>query len=147
MRVEWLGVRIKEIDMTLNKEKAANFFALCLIFFLGVVYMVNDLGSTKPKVNSAYTQEKKVFTLYVSAVCPHCANVEQFINTNKLSDKIVVKQKDVNVSIKNRNEIVKKAQECGFKVNENPIPIPFLWTGSTCITGDLDIIQFLIKQK
>lgn len=82
--------------------------------------------------------------LFYGDSCSHCANVDKFINDNKIEGKISFERKEVFNNQKNAQELAAKAKSCGLPTDN--VGVPFLWTGSQCIIGDTDIINFF-KEK
>ena len=84
--------------------------------------------------------------LFYGNGCPHCAKVEEYIEANKVEDKIQFSTKEV-FSFwhkKNAQLLMEKAASCGLSTDG--IGVPFLWDGSRCLVGDQDIINFF-KEK
>lgn len=90
------------------------------------------------KQTAVTTDDKTIF--YYGDGCPHCLNVEKFFAENKITDKIKFEQKEVFKDQTNATEMTNYAKNCGLDVNN--IGVPFLWTGSSCISGDVPIIQY-----
>lgn len=84
-------------------------------------------------------QESGGTILYYGDGCPHCAVVEEFIETNH----ITLEQKEVYNNRANARELGERAQACGLPTDN--IGVPFLWHDGECLVGDQDIIQFLQK--
>jgi glutaredoxin len=77
--------------------------------------------------------------------CPHCANVEKFLEENKTVEENVKFDKlEVWGNEKNKELLAEKAKKCGLKLDS--IGVPLFWDGSKCIEGDVDIIN-LLKEK
>ncbi|TSC96404.1 MAG: Uncharacterized protein Athens071426_183 [Parcubacteria group bacterium Athens0714_26] len=87
---------------------------------------------------------KEGIILYYGAECPHCVKVEDFIKANKIAEKVSFVEKEVSYNQINAADLGKKAASCGLATNS--IGVPFLWDGSRCITGDIDVINFF-RQK
>lgn len=79
--------------------------------------------------------------IFYSETCPHCENLEKFLEENKIAEKVAYIQKRVDNSQANVTELVAKAKSCGI---QNGVGIPFLWDAenSKCIIGDVDAINF-----
>ncbi len=78
--------------------------------------------------------------LYWGIGCPHCIKVEEYLQANKVDEKIQITRKEVYQNQKNAYEMSKRAGECGLPTGT--VAVPFLWTGKTCLIGDIDIIKF-----
>ncbi len=93
------------------------------------------------RLNKAEVKNKSGMVLFYSTTCPHCKNVEKFINDNNIKEKIALEEREVGSSEDNSFLMQKKAKECGIK--ENNLGVPFLWNGEMCIVGDIPIIDYL----
>lgn len=78
--------------------------------------------------------------LYFGNTCPHCKIVEQFINENKIKEKVVFEEKEVYDNQANAKELTTVAKICGL--NTDAIGVPFIWDGKTCIQGQDEAINF-----
>jgi glutaredoxin len=120
-------------------NKKIVLISVLLIFLIGLSsYALAEHGRPAPV---APLEGESALTLYVGRGCPHCANVESYIATNDIEKKISIAQKEVYYDRKNAAELATRAERCGMPTDS--IGVPFLWTGSTCIVGDQDIIGFL----
>lgn len=82
--------------------------------------------------------------LYWGQGCPHCEKVEEFLLKNKVDEKFSITRKEVYYQKGNAREMQKYAKQCGLKTDS--ISIPLLWTGETCLVGDVDIIKFFTEK-
>jgi hypothetical protein len=83
--------------------------------------------------------------LFYGDGCSHCANVDKFILDNKVEDKVKFTKLEVFNNKQNANILVEKANACGLPTDK--IGVPFLWDGTRCISGDVDIIKFFENAK
>jgi len=73
--------------------------------------------------------------------CPHCANVDKFLETWDKKDQVKIEKKEVYNDKGNAQYLAQRAAYC--KMNSNSIAVPFLFTpDGKCITGDEPIITF-----
>lgn len=87
--------------------------------------------------------------LFFGDGCPHCANVDKFVQDNNVEGKVNFTKLEVPFGGKNSTTLsanaglmVQLAQRCNLDT-ANGVGIPFLWDGeSKCYTGDVDIINF-----
>jgi len=80
------------------------------------------------------------FTLFVGDGCPHCAKVEQYLDEKGARDRVDLTLKEVYHDQANAKELAAQAQTCGIPLDK--LGVPFLWTGTGCLTGDGPIIDF-----
>ncbi|MGE5298231.1 MAG: hypothetical protein ACM3KM_03645, partial [Acidobacteriaceae bacterium] len=78
--------------------------------------------------------------LFVGEGCPHCAKVEEFIQTNNIASKVQFRMLEVYNNQDNAKLLVSKAEIC--KIDTKSIGVPFLWDGSNCIVGEIDVTEF-----
>ena len=85
----------------------------------------------------------KNIILYYSESCPHCKNVEKYIEENGIKGKVAFIEKEVAKNSQNAEEMFGKAKACNIPAKT--VGIPFLWdgeNGNKCLMGDIDIIQY-----
>jgi len=80
-------------------------------------------------------------TYYGSDSCPHCAKVQEYMDANDLWNKLAVEKKEIYKDQSNSLEFFNHAEKCGL-VKDGSAAIPLLWTGETCVSGDVDIIEY-----
>lgn len=77
--------------------------------------------------------------------CPHCQKVEDFLKENEIESKFQIIKKEVyNQKINAELLFLVAQRKCNLPANQ--IGVPFLWSGSNCIIGDLPIINYF-KEK
>jgi glutaredoxin len=94
-----------------------------------------------PVASSTAQSEKGALILYYGNGCPHCANVDKYIKDNAIESKISITHKEVYGDQQNAAELVQRAKSCGLPTDS--VGVPFLWDGSKCLIGDVDIIDYL----
>ena len=90
------------------------------------------------------TIDTNAIILFYGEGCPHCKTVDDFINQNKIGDKVEFTRLEVWYNKNNQNILAEIAQKCGIKTNQ--VGVPFLWDGDKCYIGDEDTINFF-KQR
>jgi nitrogen fixation/metabolism regulation signal transduction histidine kinase len=103
-----------------------------------------NVTSTRQDLPKSATSTITEEILFYGDGCPHCANVENFINSNGVLGKTSLIEKEVYNNKDNFNEFSEKAKLCG--IDSNSLVVPFLWDGSQCILGDTPIIDYLKNQ-
>ncbi|MEI6498492.1 MAG: hypothetical protein WCO23_00860 [bacterium] len=88
------------------------------------------------------TPEFKQAIFFYSDTCPHCKNVEKFIDENNIKAKIDFVSKEVSTNDKNANDLISKGQECKI-AEENIGAVPLYWDNGVCTVGDTPIIDYL----
>ncbi len=90
------------------------------------------------------TIDTNAIILFYGEGCPHCKTVDDFINQNKIGDKVEFTRLEVWYNKNNQNILAEIAQKCGIKTNQ--VGVPFLWDGDKCYIGDEDTINFFKQQ-
>lgn len=110
------------------KNILAIIIAIILVFALALII------ASRPKM-----------ILFYSNSCPHCKNVEDFINTNNVKSKLKFRELEVSQNQNNANLMIAKAKICGLDTSQG-LGVPFFFDGQTCLIGDVDIISFFQKK-
>jgi|WetSurMetagenome_2_1015567.scaffolds.fasta_scaffold24831_6 flagellar biosynthesis/type III secretory pathway M-ring protein FliF/YscJ len=80
-------------------------------------------------------------TLFYGLECPHCANVEQYMQKNKIEEKVKIDKKEVYHDQDNAQELGAIASGCGKDTNQ--IGVPFLYDGKSCYEGEDEVKNYL----
>lgn len=115
---------------------------ITILIFLVLVIVIGLVFVFFRKENSGNGNSSII--LFSREGCSHCANVDEYIKTNKIEEKISFQKKEVGLNRDNAELLRQKAVACG--IAENEIRVPFLWDGSKCYVGDENIINFF-KEK
>ncbi|TAN32730.1 hypothetical protein EPN28_04415 [Patescibacteria group bacterium] len=86
--------------------------------------------------------------LYYGRECPHCANIDAFIQSNKLDEKITINRKEVYHDQGNALDMARAAKKCGLPGGQ--VGVPFLSDGASCHVGEDQVRDYLfqyVKQK
>ena len=116
-------------------------FSTALFFLVSVVaifILVGEKNAIDP--NQPEPGKDAEIILYYGVTCPHCIDLDAWIEANKIKEKVVFGQKEIFQNEGNRKELLAKAKICG--IAEESVGVPFLWTGSTCLIGKDNIIKF-----
>lgn len=124
----------------LEKQKSENLKSSYPVVSNITASTENIIGSSTKNATSSIVEE----ILFYGDGCPHCANVEKFIDENGILGKTSLIEKEVYNNKDNFNQFSEKAKLCG--ISSNSLVVPFLWTGSECILGDTPIIDYFKNQ-
>ncbi len=110
---------------------------LILIIIGGVLLFSND-STNNPGANPPTLPDS--YEYYWGEGCPHCTNVEEFLNSWENRDKVQIDKKEV---YKNQDSIdLFKSRVEYCKLPNNQIGVPFLFTPEgKCVVGDTPIIS------
>lgn len=81
---------------------------------------------------------------YYGEACPHCQDVNKFLEENNIADKVDFIKKEVWSNQVNNNELGEVAQKCGL--NPGNIGVPFLFAEGKCYMGGPDVEGFFSKK-
>lgn len=119
-----------------------------LVIFALILTGCSTSQQTQEKVEgvSSVNEETGKLILFVGDGCPHCENVEKYMEENGTAEKLDIETKEVYYNRENQKLLQEKAGQCG--INTSQIGVPLLWdeNGKKCMSGDADIINFL-KEK
>jgi glutaredoxin len=118
----------------MNKaQKAVVIFLIASFLVILSLYFVYI--NKKPK----YSNDEIIF--FYGVTCPHCKNVEDFIDQNNLDTKLKITKKEVYYDEANRKELMDFAKKCNLK--EDEIGVPFIYYDGKCYIGERDGINLL----
>jgi len=113
---------------------------ISLVILAIIVVIVVMISVTKEEENELLRNAENKIIYFYGEGCPHCANVEQFLEENNIEEKIQFEKKEIYSSKENANLLLLIAKE-KCKLSENEIGVPFLWDKGTCLMGDEPIID------
>ena len=129
-------------------------FTILVIIFAGFLFWGFQTGFfatlfAGPVKPVAPTVLPSGIVLFYGAECPHCKNVEAFIVTSNVDQKVKITRLEVPFFGKTSPQLVANAelaiqvaQGCKLDVS-NGVSIPFLYDGNgKCLLGDTDVINF-----
>jgi|GEM_PF-3555609 len=78
---------------------------------------------------------------YYGYNCPHCANVEKFMDETGLGGRLGVFRAEVQKKPRNMISMSERALSCGQDLSS--LQIPFLWDAGRCVAGETALIEYL----
>ncbi len=108
---------------------------------------INSSNADIYKDNPVYDNPDLVF--YWGNGCPHCKNVEDWLDKNNADKKLKINYKEIYYNDQNRTDLINTAKQyCSDIVTNGGIGVPvgFDPQNKKCIQGDTPIIDFL-EQK
>jgi glutaredoxin len=95
-----------------------------------------------PEVTQVFSAKIPIF--FYGNTCPHCADVERWMQENKVEEKIKITKKEVYDNQQNAQELTQTAKKCGLPTDS--IGVPFLFAEGKCLIGTPDITSFLSQK-
>jgi len=108
------------------------------------VFLLALLVTTGAGCSSTNTSTPNGKILFFRDDCPHCKNVEAYVEKNDVRSKISYDLLEVKYSRANSDLMVAKAKICNIPLDQ--VGVPFFWDSSQCIVGDTPIIDYFDKQ-
>lgn len=117
--------------------KVVGFIAVILVLIGGLVYWgLSDSGSAI----EATPDNGASIVYYYGEECPHCKDVQDFIDQNKIAEKVNFVKKEVWHNSKNASEMNARAKSCDIQAEG--MGVPFLFSEGKCYVGTPGVIGF-----
>lgn len=110
------------------------------LVFLGFFLLNNKKNSSSSQGLDRLDQ----MIIFYGEGCPHCLIVDEYLEKNKVSDKLKFEHLEVYKNRDNAALLAESAKRCGIKSDQ--VGVPLLWNEGKCLVGDKDIVDFL-KEK
>jgi len=82
--------------------------------------------------------------LFFGNECPHCHDLDEEIEKNKIAEKVPFDSLEVWHNAENQKIFEDKAFECGYRKEQ--LGVPFLYADGKCYIGTPDIMEFFRKE-
>ncbi|NTW13521.1 MAG: hypothetical protein HGA31_00630 [Candidatus Moranbacteria bacterium] len=126
----------------MDKKAIAVIALLAVAVFVGGFMLQNR--SQNITSDSASSDASTGIVFYYGVECPHCKDVEKFLDDNKASEKMSFSKKEVWHDQANSAEMAAKAKSCGLQ--EKEIGVPFLYAEGKCYVGTPDVEAYFIDK-
>ena len=127
------------------KQKIVTLLVVVLITGLMSLVVIGSNNKEKQvaveKIESLGSGEP---ILYYGDECPHCKEVEEWLRTNKVEEKIKFSKKEVWNNRQNATELAEVAKSCGLDASS--IGVPFLYAEKECLIGTPDIKKYFTEK-
>ncbi len=123
------------------KQKIITLFLVVLIAGLMSLVVIGSNNKEKQAAaNKVAALKDGSPILYYGDTCPHCKDVEEWLKSNAVEEKIQLIKKEVWNNRQNAAELSKVAASCGLDVSN--IGVPFLYAEEKCLVGTPDIVKY-----
>lgn len=124
----------------MSKKTIWTFAGVGIVVVFLAVFLF--LRSSIKEVN--WSELDNQITYYYGADCPHCARVLQFIEENKIAEKVAFVKKEVSYNISNGQEFSQVTKKCGISSSEAGVPL--VYAEGKCLMGEPEVMGFF-KEK
>ncbi|MDP1833406.1 MAG: hypothetical protein Q8L11_00540 [Candidatus Moranbacteria bacterium] len=124
--------------------KKIMLIAIAIIVFVSLVvglWTWSSAAESKEAVATPVTTDK---ILFYGKECPHCHDVEKFIEDNKITEKVRFDSLEVWHNDANKKFFLEKIKECG--IAEEKAGVPMLYARGECLIGTPDIEGFFRQE-
>lgn len=111
---------------------------------VGVIILAIFLFWRQSTKQINFEELESQITYYYGSDCPHCLRVLQFIEDNKIAEKVTFTKKEVSYDISNGQEFLQVVKKCGIQPSEAGVPLVF--AEGKCFMGEPEVIGFF-KEK
>ena len=121
-------------------SKIIGFIGVTLVLIGGLIYWGLKDGGSSVELTP---DNGASIVYYYGEACPHCKDVQKFIDENNIAEKVNFVKKEVWGNSKNASEMDARAKICNIK--PEGMGVPFLFADGTCFVGTPDVIGFFKK--
>jgi glutaredoxin len=82
--------------------------------------------------------------LFYGNECPHCKDLEKFIEQNNIAEKVKFDYLEVWHSKANSRIMMEKAKEC--EISQDRLGVPFLYVKGKCFIGGPEVEKFFRQE-
>ncbi len=124
----------------MNKAKKAVWaFSILAVIVIAALWIIAPSNTPEGNISA----DKIIF--YYGITCPHCKNVEVFMDEKNADSILPIERKEVYLNKTNADELIEIGKIC--KIDKDYIgAVPLTYFNGTCFLGDTDSIAFL-EQK
>jgi glutaredoxin len=94
----------------------------------------------QPNAEEIYVAD---FIFFYGETCPHCQDVEEFLNENNVDEQINLVRLEVYSNQENQTLMAQKLEGCSDIDEDSKGAVPFLYSKDKCLVGSTPIIEHL----
>ncbi len=125
--------------MNKNTLKLILISGALLVFF--VIVFLSFMEGDREEIVLDDREDDYSMILFTGDNCPHCQDVEEFVERENLVDTLDLSIKEVYNNIENRNLLEDKFNQCSPQPRTYGVPL--LWNNQLCLIGPSEIINYL----
>ncbi|OGK72611.1 hypothetical protein A2459_01315 [Candidatus Roizmanbacteria bacterium RIFOXYC2_FULL_41_10] len=121
-------------------------FALIIILvaLFGTLFLVYTATQNSSSVTPLTTLKKDAFIYFYGNTCPHCKELNIWLEENQIAKKVKIDKKEVYQNKANADQLQQAAKICGLDTSS--IGVPFVYDNGKCYVGS-DEAKDLFKKK
>jgi phage FluMu protein Com len=127
----------------MNKTGITIFIVLTIGILLGIIVLESNRTKGVAKALEGVLSSKDPIYFYGNT-CPKCKDLQDFIDSNKIEEKVTIIKKEVYSNQSNALMLTKVAEKCN--IPSSGIGVPFVYFEGKCLVGEPDIKVFLSKK-
>ena len=129
----------------MEKKKIGFLGAVLVVIVVAVVFWgMKSIPRIEAPIADKLDGTEEFGTIYYyGRECPHCVNVQKFIDENGISEKVLFTKKEVWHNADNAADLDLKVEECGL--DKTKIGVPFLYAEGKCLVGEVEVRNFFKK--
>ena len=134
----------------MNKQTLITSLLILIIVGLLVAIVLGSKNKNTTKkqdsqeISETVVISDKTSVFFYGNTCPHCKDVEEWMENNTIKEKMEIIKKEVYDNNANAQELSLAAQICGLDTNN--IAVPFLYAENKCFIGTPDIVSYLSQK-
>ncbi len=125
----------------MNKNIIKLLLGLVVVLIIFVIAFLAFLQSDKEEIAITEANNDYNIIFFTGDDCPHCEEVENYIENHDLLNEIDLAIKEVYNNIENAQLFEEKFNQCSPQPRTYGIPL--LWDNHFCIVGPNEIINYL----
>lgn len=119
------------------EKKVAVVLVGALVVIVGLVYW----GLQSEKLPAS---DPNAIVYFYGEGCPHCKVVQDFLDANRISEKVSFEKREVWYNKANAREMERRAAACGIK--PEGMGVPFVSAENQCFIGEPDVKRFFSEK-
>lgn len=120
--------------------KTKYILAGALVVIAGIIWW-----GLKDGTGQTAALDPSAIVYYYGAECPHCKDLQAWIDANKIADKVSFVKKEVWHDSGNASELANRAKACG--IQPEGMGVPFIYGGDgMCYVGAPDAEKFFSEK-
>jgi len=109
-----------------------------LLFLFLPLLLAGCAKVTAPETKVSLLDNKTI--LFYGDTCPHCKVLEQFLDENKINERMTIEKREVYKDAGNAKLMMEAVTRCSLSPNN--VGVPFLWTENKCFVGGDETTNF-----